>query len=248
MRFRPSTLPPTIFETFPRPVRNSISPAPFLKAATVPANPPAFHRRPVNTMSTSNTGNTPPSFGQYKIHSAVPPSVQSMTAQQSLLACSVLDLFTGYPSKRKLALWTDDASFHDPLTIATGRKQFEAQWYGLKTITSEIVLEHAEVVSLGNPIELKTKLKYKVKAVGKEQNIESKVLVHTTGEGDAQKITRVEDRWNGDVPSEGFFAKVSQSQLLFWIRDRVDADTTNSGDEKLKQRHCPDICEGSGFD
>ncbi|KAJ9612922.1 hypothetical protein H2200_002863 [Cladophialophora chaetospira] len=153
----------------------------------------------------------PPSFNQYKIHSAIPPSAQNMTAQQSLLACSVLDLFTGYPSKRKLALWTDDASFHDPLTIAEGRKQFEAQWYGLKAVMSDIVPEHAEVVSNGNPIEMKTKLRYKIKAVGKEQVIESRVLVHTTGEGDAQKITKVEDRWNGDVPSDGFFAKAMRN-------------------------------------
>ena len=98
---------------------------------------------------------------------------------------------------------------HDPLTIATGRKQVEAQWYGLKTITSEILPEHVEIVSRGNPIEMKTKWRYKIKAVGKEQAIESQVLVHTTGEGEAQKITKVEDKWNGDLPAEGFFAKVS---------------------------------------
>lgn len=132
-----------------------------------------------------------------------------MTPHQSLLTCSVLDLFTGHPTKRKLSLWTDDASFHDPLTIATGRKQFEAQWYGLKAITSEIVPEHAEVVSLGNPIELRTRLNYKIKAVGKEQVVESKVLVHTTGKGEQERITKVEDRWNGDVPPDGFFAKAS---------------------------------------
>lgn len=121
----------------------------------------------------------------------------------------MLDLFTGYPTKRKLSLWSDDASFHDPLTIATGRKQFEAQWYGLKAITSDIVPEQVEVVGVGNPIEIKTKLKYKIKAVGSEQVVESKVLVHTTGEGDTQKIVKVEDRWNGEVPSEGAFVKVS---------------------------------------
>jgi hypothetical protein len=140
-----------------------------------------------------------------------------MTAQQTLLTTTVMDLFTGYPTKRKLSLWTDDASFHDPLTIATGRKQFEAQWYGLKAMMSEIDLEQAEVVSLGNPIEMKTRLRYKIKAVGKEQVIESRVLVHTTGEGEQQRITKVEDRWNGDVPSEGAFAKVSLFRRPFYI-------------------------------
>ncbi len=33
----------------------------------------------------------------------------------------------------------DDATFADPLTKAEGRKQYEAQWYGLVAAFSEIV-------------------------------------------------------------------------------------------------------------
>lgn len=154
---------------------------------------------------------TPPSFSTYKIHSALPQSPQKLTPTQSLLATSVLDLFAGFPTKRKLSLWTDDASFHDPLTIATGRKQYEAQWYGLKATMSDIAMEHAEVTDTGNPIELKTKVRYKVKAVGKEQVIESRVLVHLTNDG--EKIVKVEDRWGGDVPPDGAFSKVMSPQV-----------------------------------
>ncbi len=80
---------------------------------------------------------------------------------------------------------------------------------------SEIVQEHAEVVKGGNPIELKLKTRYKVKAIGKEQVIDSSILVHTTGTGtgEDEKITKVEDRWGGDVPPDGMFAKVSISSL-----------------------------------
>lgn len=48
-------------------------------------------------------------------------------------------LFAGKPTLKKLALWTDDATFNDPLTKSAGRKQFSAQWYGLATAFSEIV-------------------------------------------------------------------------------------------------------------
>jgi hypothetical protein len=48
-------------------------------------------------------------------------------------------LFAGKPTLKKLQLWTDDATFADPLTKAEGRRQYEAQWYGLKAAFSEIV-------------------------------------------------------------------------------------------------------------
>jgi len=59
------------------------------------------------------------------------------------------------------------------------------------------------------------KTRYKVKGVGSEQTIESVIKIHTTPSGD--RITKVEDRWNGNIP-EGAFAKVSLFQLLnpFW--------------------------------
>jgi hypothetical protein len=41
---------------------------------------------------------------------------------------SVLEIYAGNATKERLALWTDDGEFQDPLCIAYGRKQFEAQW------------------------------------------------------------------------------------------------------------------------
>ena len=54
-------------------------------------------------------------------------------------------------------LWDENASFHDPLTNAVGRKQYEAQWYGLKAAFSEIERLQVSVKSAGNPIELDLK-------------------------------------------------------------------------------------------
>jgi hypothetical protein len=62
------------------------------------------------------------------------------------------------------------------------------------------------------------KTRYKVKGVGSEQVIESVVKIHTDEKG--ERITGVEDRWNGSIP-EGAFAKVSFVQLLnpfWWVR------------------------------
>ncbi len=163
---------------------------------------------------TSSSNNPPASFATYRIQSPIPPG-RELSPTQALLACSVLDLFAGHPTKRKLSLWTDAAAFVDPLTAATGRKQFEAQWYGLKATMSAIDVQHAEVTSAGNPLEVQTKVKYTVKGIGKDQVIESTVLVHTSEDG--EKITKVEDRWGGDVPPEGVFAKVSfgRAKTLF---------------------------------
>jgi hypothetical protein len=59
------------------------------------------------------------------------------------------------------------------------------------------------------------KTRYKVKGIGSEQTIESVIKIHTTPSGD--RITQVEDRWNGKIP-EGVFAKVGLFQLLNLFR------------------------------
>lgn len=51
-----------------------------------------------------------------------------LSSEQKTIVGSVLDLFAGRPSLEKLSLWSDDGVFEDPITIANGRKQYEAQW------------------------------------------------------------------------------------------------------------------------
>lgn len=74
-------------------------------------------------MSSSNVG-------ELKLESTdikTAPGVE-LSSEQRTLVSSVLDLFAGRPSLAKLQLWKDDGEFTDPITIAQGRKQFEAQW------------------------------------------------------------------------------------------------------------------------
>jgi len=57
-----------------------------------------------------------------------------LSNDQKTLVSSVLDLFAGRPSLEKMALWRDDGVFQDPITIAQGRKQYEAQWVGVELL------------------------------------------------------------------------------------------------------------------
>lgn len=126
----------------------------------------------------------------------------SLSTDQKTVVGSVLDLFAGRPSLQKLALWRDDATFTDPLTIAEGRDRFAAQWYGLQQAFSEIERLHHSVKDAGNPILLDLKTRYVIKGIGKEQTIQSLVAIHTDGEG---RISKVEDKWDGKLP-EGSIA------------------------------------------
>ncbi|KAF7896060.1 hypothetical protein EAF00_006075 [Botryotinia globosa] len=137
------------------------------------------------------------------VHTA--PGVE-LNQKQKVVVGSVLDLFAGLPSQQKLSLWSDTAVFADQITNAEGRKQYSAQWFGLKAVCNDIERLGHEVTSAGNPIEMDLKTKYVLKG-GMAQTVESKVSIWTEGQGGEGKITKVQDAWNGNVPSEGFFVK-----------------------------------------
>lgn len=136
------------------------------------------------------------------------PSINLSEEQQTIIG-SVLDLFAGRPSLPKLALWRDDATFTDNITIATGRDKYAAQWYGLQSAFSEIERLHHQVTDAGNPILIDMKTRYVIKGINKEQTIESIVAIHTDEQG---KISKVEDRWNGKLP-DGAIANVSPDSV-----------------------------------
>lgn len=128
-----------------------------------------------------------------------------------------LQLFAGRPSLKKLQLWDDEGTFEDPITKAVGRQQFEPQWYGLQTAFSEIERLHHEVTSAGNPIGMDLRTRYVVKAIGKEQTIDSKInIFYDKASG---KITKVEDKWDGKLPDSAF-VNVSIDQIFspwWWL-------------------------------
>ena len=134
---------------------------------------------------------------------------------------------------KKLSLWADDGVFEDPITVASGRKQFEPQWvsalnccskqkltlrqYGLQVAFKEIERLHHEVTDGGNPIGMDLKTRYVVKGIGKEQTISSKINIFY--DKDTGKITKLEDKWDGQLPDSSF-QNVSISQLVnpwWWL-------------------------------
>ena len=184
---------------------------------------------PTKNARMSSTTNT----GELKLENTdikTAPGVDLSSEQRTLVA-SVLDLFAGRPSLAKLQLWKDDAVFSDPITVAKGRKEFEPQWvsldmpsasrqnhtrnkpsnkaflkqYGLQTAFSAIERKSHSVTSAGNPIEMDMTTMYKVKGIGKETTITSKVNIFHEG----GKITKVEDKWDGKLPDSGI-ANVSK--------------------------------------
>lgn len=91
----------------------------------------------------TNTGN-PADLGIVNTNINCAPGVK-LSDKQKVVVGSILDLFAGKPSLKKLGLWEDTAKFQDNITLAEGRKQYAAQWYGLKAAFSEIERLHLEV-------------------------------------------------------------------------------------------------------
>ena len=89
--------------------------------------------------------------------------------------------------------------------------------YGLQTAFSEIERLHHEVVSGGNPIGMDLKTRYVTKGVSKEQIISSRINIFY--DKDTNKITKVQDKWGGELPDSSF-KNVSIEQLLdpwWWV-------------------------------
>jgi hypothetical protein len=135
----------------------------------------------------------------------------TLNSHQTTIIGSILDLFAGRPSLPKLSLWRDDATYSDPLTIATGREKYSAQWYGLRIAFSEINRLNHQVKDAGNPMLMDLRINYVIRGLDKQQMIQSVVAVYLDDEG---KISKVEDRWNGELP-EGAIGEVSGERVSF---------------------------------
>ena len=90
--------------------------------------------------------------------------------------------------------------------------------YGLQAMFSTIERLHHSVTSAGNPIQMDLKTRYVVKGIGKEQTIDSKIMIHydeTSG-----RVTKVQDKWDGNLPQSSFANVSHLSQLVspwWWL-------------------------------
>ncbi|KAI1453239.1 hypothetical protein F4805DRAFT_444425 [Annulohypoxylon moriforme] len=154
-----------------------------------------------------------------------------LSPDQKLLVGSVLDLFEGNPTLKHLSLWSQDATFTDPITVASGYKKFAAQWYGLPALFNPIQIQSHSVTSAGNPIEVELSNRYTLRGIGTAQTIKSVVRIEV---GEKGKIERVEDRWNNKLPegaiSEAFRKLNAQTVPMF-----VTVPKDEEEDNKLKK-------------
>jgi hypothetical protein len=142
-------------------------------------------------------------------HVTTAPGIKLSEHQETIVG-SILDLFAGRPSLAKLALWRDDATYSGPLTIATGREKYSAQWYGLRQAFSEIDRLNHQVKDAGNPMLMDMRINYVVRGIDTKQMVQSVVAIYLDDEG---KISKVEDRWDGKS-SEGSISEVSSRRVL----------------------------------
>jgi hypothetical protein len=143
-------------------------------------------------------------------HVTTAPGIKLSTHQETIIG-SVLDLFAGRPSLPKLALWRDDATYSGPFTLATGRAKYSAQWYGLRQAFSEIDRLNHQVKDAGNPMLVDLRINYVIRGLDKKQMVQSVAAIYLDDEG---RISKVEDRWDGQA-SEGGISEVSRDGVLF---------------------------------
>ena len=77
-------------------------------------------------------------------------------------------------------------------------------------------LSHS-VTDAGNPIAMDLKTRYVIKGINTEKTIDSKVLIYY--DESSGLITKMQDQWNGSLPTSSF-ADVSASRLLspwWWL-------------------------------
>ncbi|KAI2605337.1 uncharacterized protein GGS25DRAFT_524852 [Hypoxylon fragiforme] len=174
-----------------------------------------------------------PPFEAYQIKNTTineAPGVK-LSADQRLLVGSVLDLFSGNPTLKHLALWSPSALFADPITSAAGYDRFAAQWYGLPALFRPIQIQSHRVTSAGNPIEMQLENRYTLRGpVKTAQTITSVVRISVGGDG---RIERLEDRWNDKLP-EGVVSEAFRKLNAMTVPNFVTVPKTEAEDQKLK--------------
>ncbi|KAI5481333.1 hypothetical protein MNV49_004955 [Pseudohyphozyma bogoriensis] len=104
--------------------------------------------------------------------------------------------------------WREDAVFEDPISLATGFKQYSAsvsQWFGMpKAFPKSETLAWKVTKSEPGLLEYEQRQKYTFAGIGTTKEVPSLVHIELDSE---DYITRFEDRWNGKPIPAGTIAK-----------------------------------------
>ncbi|KAI0476583.1 hypothetical protein GGR56DRAFT_694167 [Xylariaceae sp. FL0804] len=188
---------------------------------------------PAQEKADASSSSSSPDFASHNVKNTkinMAPGVD-LSGREKLVVGSVLDLFEGNPTLKHLSLWSRDATFTDPLTVAQGYDKYAAQWYGLPAVFNPIQILSHRVTSGGNPIELDLTNRYVVKGVKKEQVIDSKIKIELDADG---KVVKVEDRWNDKLP-EGTISEAFRKLNAVTVPTLVKVPKNEEEDRKMRE-------------
>ncbi|CAD6587655.1 MAG: hypothetical protein ASARMPREDX12_002960 [Alectoria sarmentosa] len=138
------------------------------------------------------------------------------SASEQTLIDDVLKLYQLQPSEQAYSHYSEDATFHDPVSIAKGLDSIKSQFNGMPKLFAESVTETCDMLASSTPSRIEINLTQKYvfkspipfKAKGAEKPVNSKVTFHLDGEG---LIVKHDEEWDHETNKqgdEGFMGKV----------------------------------------
>ncbi|KAK4052595.1 hypothetical protein OIO90_004223 [Microbotryomycetes sp. JL221] len=129
-----------------------------------------------------------------------------LPADRAQLVHDVRELFCSRPTLEILKKWwAPDAVFEDPIAIAKGYDQYSAQWFGMpKAFPKSETLAWKVTRNEPSLIEYEQRQKYTIAGIKTTKEMLSLVHIELGQDG---KITKLEDRWNGNPLPQGSIAK-----------------------------------------
>ncbi|KAF6218995.1 hypothetical protein HO133_005539 [Letharia lupina] len=138
------------------------------------------------------------------------------SASEQKLIDDVLKLYQLQPSEQAYSHYSEDAVFHDPVSIAKGLDSIKSQFNGMPKLFAESITEKCDMLasSTSSRIELNLTQKYVFKSPipfkekGTEKPVNSKLTFHLNGAGLIEKHDEEWDHETNKQGDEGFMGKV----------------------------------------
>ncbi|KAF2091827.1 hypothetical protein K490DRAFT_32170 [Saccharata proteae CBS 121410] len=153
------------------------------------------------------------------------------SAEEQKVIDDVLALYQLRPSEESYAHYADDATFHDPVSIAPTRESIQSQFNGMPKLFADSVTEHYDVLddsSQPRSIVLNLTQKYVFKSPlpgkkeGSAKTVNSKITLKRNAQG---LITEHIEEWDHEknkTSEDGFMGKVQE------FRKKMDAKLVES--------------------
>ncbi|KAK4046345.1 hypothetical protein OIV83_006126 [Microbotryomycetes sp. JL201] len=137
--------------------------------------------------------------------------------ERAQLVQHVMDLFSSRPSLESLKKWwSPNAVFEDPIAIAKGFDQIAHQWFGMpKAFPESKTLAWKVTKNEESVIEYEQRQLYTIAGIKTTKEMASLVHIEV---GPDNKITRLEDRWNGNpLPVNAIAKKLREFNASYFV-------------------------------